>query len=443
MIKYLTAIVSSLFFMQSISAQDIAEQQLKDAGKALATFNLKDTDSDRLSYLESAKGLINSALESSSVQAKTSAWLLKGDIYYTLCEYESVQRLIKGIKKVPLNIYPISAWNAYLKGYQKADAGSKEKRDALTGIASIQQYIFNAGAGHLQEQDMSNAFMHFNAVMRSHDLLKTNNQKSLLDDSSTYKTAVYAAAVSAQSTEHYMEAINFYNDLYFIGNASEDVYEGLYNTRLAMGNIPEADRLLIEGRAKYPDNAALLFAQINVNLKNNKLNETVPLLKTAIGKEPENTGLYLSLGQVYDNLEQKMTKANNKEKATEYFREAKKYYAIALEKDAKNLDAAYSLGTMHYNKASLLSSRLGELSSDKSETVKKATEILEAEMLNQFEMALPYFQKAESIDPNDAGTLTALYNIYIQKISPLADEFKKRKDLVKNGGKNSVPYFSK
>jgi Flp pilus assembly protein TadD len=58
-----------------------------------------------------------------------------------------------------------------------------------------------------------------------------------------------------------------------------------------------------------------------------------------------------------------------------------------------------------------------------------------------FDQALPNFQKAESLDANDLGTLTALAEIYARKEDALAAEFQKRLNRVKNGGKNPASYF--
>ena len=58
-----------------------------------------------------------------------------------------------------------------------------------------------------------------------------------------------------------------------------------------------------------------------------------------------------------------------------------------------------------------------------------------------FEQALPYFQKAESLDANDLNTLIALNEIYPHKEDELSLEFKTRLDLVRGGGKNADSHF--
>jgi hypothetical protein len=61
--------------------------------------------------------------------------------------------------------------------------------------------------------------------------------------------------------------------------------------------------------------------------------------------------------------------------------------------------------------------------------------------MSLFDQALPYFQKAESLDPNDTNTLIALNEIYARKEDELSLEFKKRLDTVRSGGKNASSHF--
>jgi tetratricopeptide (TPR) repeat protein len=170
------------------------------------------------------------------------------------------------------------------------------------------------------------------------------------------------------------------------------------------------------------------------------LNQLVDRLKQAISKEPNNIGLYITLGNVYDNLFQGALKEKNEAKTTEYFTEANKYYGQALAKDPKNLDATYSTGALYYNKAAYLTQEMNAISDFSSASLKKL-DALKTQVMGLFDQALPYFQKAESINPDDTNTLVALTEIYARKEDDLSLEFKKRLTNVRGGGKNSTSYF--
>jgi tetratricopeptide (TPR) repeat protein len=164
-------------------------------------------------------------------------------------------------------------------------------------------------------------------------------------------------------------------------------------------------------------------------------------LKMAIEKEPTNVSLYSTLGNVYDNLYQKEIESGSEEKATEYFNNAKDYYQQALEQDPTYVDAIYSVGALYYNRAAAMTLELNKLSDDYSKEGIKKYEALKAEIFEEFDLALPYFKKAESLDPNDVNTLIALKEIFARKDNlELSKEFKTRLDNAQSKIPNE-PYF--
>jgi tetratricopeptide (TPR) repeat protein len=165
-------------------------------------------------------------------------------------------------------------------------------------------------------------------------------------------------------------------------------------------------------------------------------------LKSAIEKEPTNVGLYVTLGNVYDNLYQREIAAKNETKSKEYFDLALNYYQQANKLDPKNVDATYAMGALYYNKAALLTQELNALPEDFSAAGTKKYNELKDKVMALFESALPYFKKAESLDPNDQNTLIALSEIFARQDDfTLVKEFKGRLEVVRGGGKNQSSYF--
>jgi len=166
------------------------------------------------------------------------------------------------------------------------------------------------------------------------------------------------------------------------------------------------------GRTKYPDDTGLLFAEINYYLKSGQLEILTDKLKQAIEKEPNNTTVYNTLGNVYDQLYQSEAKAGNEAKSKEYFDLAYDYYTQALAIDEKNYDATYSIGALYYNKAASYTDKINELSEDFSAAGTKKYDAMKAEMDGEFEKAKPYFISAEQLNPQDGNALIALKEIY-------------------------------
>ena len=238
------------------------------------------------------------------------------------------------------------------------------------------------------------------------------------------------------------EAKAAYTKLYNNNYLTAEVYEGLYKIK-SVEKDATAIKTLEEGRAKFPDDTNLLFAEINYYLEKNQLNVLTDRLKKAIQKEPSNTSLYVTTGNVYDNLLQQAIEKGETDKAKEYEAEAINYYSQGLQKDDKNFDAIYSMGTLYYNKAAVLSKELQKLDADYSKEGIRKYDAKKAEVFAQFDNALPYFQKAEALNPNDRNTLIALREIYAKKDDlVISNEFKKRLENIDNKI-NNTSYFKK
>lgn len=433
------------FFLLSgfMQAQEDAAKLAKQAGKALTSYNIDPVAN--AAKLDEAKQKIDEALKSAEVQAMSSAWLTQGDVYNTLLSRDMAKRMIPGNENTPLSgdNDALVAFEAYKKAYESPTAKKYEKSDAVKGISQMQGHLINIGVNKYETQQYEKAYRSFDASVQAHEILKANSQKSALDDPEQYDNMVYTTAFAAQQAKMYNEALKYYNQIYAKGNAKAPVYDGLFSIKTAMGDEAGAEKILAEGRAKHPDDTGLLFAEINIYLKKGKLDELTGRLKEAIAKEPGNVSLYVTLGNVYDNLYQAMTKEKNTAKAEEYFNEAKKYYSEASKVDPKNVDAVYSLGALYYNKAAVKTQEMNALPEDYSSAGLKKLQTMKDEVMGLFDQALPHFQKAESLDANDLNTLIALSEIYARKEDELSLEFKKRLDVVRGGGKNASSYFNK
>jgi len=437
--KMLFALAGLFIVVHFAAAQDDGPKLAKQAGRALTAYNIDPANN--ATKLDEAKQKIDQALQTPEAQAIASAWITKGDIYNTMLQKDMAKRMID--PKAPLtgDNDAFVAFEAYKKAYENPAVKKYEKSDAVKGIMETQGHMVNIGVSKYEASEYEKAFLSFQGALQAHDILKANSQKSVLDDPEQYDNQVYITALSAQLAKRNTEATKYYTDLYTKGNAKAAIYEGLYSLKLEAGDEAGAQKMLEEGRAKYPDDSGLLFAEINVYLKKGKLDELTGRLKQAITKEPDNVSLYVTLGNVYDNLYQTMSKEKNETKAAEYFEEAKKYYTEAMAKDPKNVDAVYSLGALYYNKAAVRTQELNSMPEDYSSAGLKKLQAAKDEVMGLFEQALPHFQKAESLDPNDLNTLIALNEIYARKEDELSLEFKKRLETVRGGGKNATSHF--
>ncbi len=439
--KLFLVVTAIIFFCSSILAQNY-----KAAEKAFNIYNLDPTQKTKL--IEAEKQ-IQGTPNSNDID-NPAFYLLKGSIYNEIAtQIVTIKQVgIGSINDLPKVKDPaIIAYNTFAKALEIAGKSTSkyELNSALKGLQATQSNLQNLGIITFENKNYNSAYENFNSVLKAHALLKKNNSSSSLDDIKAFHDHQYYTGLAALNAEKTSQALTIFEQLYKSNYDNAAIYEAMYTTMLKLNGDEKLDaayKYIAEGRKKYPEDSPLLFAQINHFLKQGRLDELISTLKLAIAKEPENIGLYATLGNVYDNLYQKEYQAGNKQKAVEYFNNALNYYNQALNKDSKYIDAIYSIGALYYNKAAGLSKELNSLDGDFSKDGIKKYETKKAEIFLEFDKALPYFKKAENLNPNDLNTLIALKEIYARKDDiKTSDEFKKRLENVKGGGKNEISYF--
>jgi tetratricopeptide (TPR) repeat protein len=423
------------FFAQAQEGLKLA----KAAGRALTSYNLDPASNQ--SKLDEAISKIDDAIKESDAQAVASTWITRGDIYNARLQKDMAMRMVDTSARFRGDNDALVAYEAYAKGYEMAEK-KFQKKDAAKGIAAVQGHMVNIGAMKYEIGQYDKAYASWLASMESHKILAEAGEASLFDDAAQMEEQKYYTGIAAQMAGKTTEAIKIFSELKNAGTDRAGVYDALFNMQKDAGNTEDAEKTLAEGRAKFPNDSGLLFAEINMYLEKGKLNELTDRLKEAIKKEPENIGLYLTTGNVYDNLFQKELEAGNIEVAEGHFQEALNYYNQASEKDSKSADAIYSIGALYYNKAAFRTQELQKMENDFSPAGLKKAKEKRDQVMALFDQALPFFQKAESINPNELNTLIALSEIYARKEDfTKMKEFKARQDVVKDGGKNPNSYF--
>ncbi|MFN0216264.1 MAG: tetratricopeptide repeat protein [Saprospiraceae bacterium] len=443
--KILFALLCFFFAVGTGLAQEDAVKLSKSAGKALAAYNQDPAGNS--SKLAEAKAKIDEALQAPEVQMLASAWLIKGDIYSTRIQNELARQSLDPNATLSADNDALEAFNAYKMAYEKPDVKKYEKGQALDGITLVQPLVINVGVGKYNKREYEKAFLSFKASLEAHDILKENKKKSVLDDAKEYNDQVYFTGLLATLAKRCKDAVIFYEKLYTPGSDSVAVYEGLYNCKMDLQDEAGALKILKEGRKKFPDESSLLFAEINYFISKGRLSELTGSLEQAISKEPENASLYRALGDVYNGLftalldDTTQTRTQKAPKVKEYADGAKKNFMTAVEKEPMNVDYNYSLGALLYNETNLIAMEMNETSFSTADGQKRYKELKE-KMLADVELSLKYFQKAESLEPNDPNILAALVQAYARKEDDeLYLEFKKRLDVVKKGEANKASYF--
>ncbi len=430
----------AIMLVTAVGAQD-GKKSLRQANRALGSFNLDPANNKE--KLKEAVAEIKDAVADPETAKDAGAWVTKGQIFNEVAnQLTAIRQLGVGDEtSLPQVDDPAhEAYESFMKAYELAEK-KYETKDAMEGLQKAQGNLSNLGIFKFESGDYQGAFENFRSVIKAHDVLKKENYESALDTEEDFNNQMYITGLAALNANQADAAADYFKKLYKAGFDKPAIYEALYKIE-AENDINAAYAYLEEGRKQFPDDISLLFAEINHFLRINKLDELITKLELAIEKEPENVSLYSTMGNVYDNLYQRESKAGNEEKAQEYFDKALNYYNQALEIDPKFADAVYSIGALYYNKAASMTLELNKYADDYSKEGLAKYEKLKEQIFEQFDKALPYFQKAEALAPNDLNTLIALKEIYARKDNlEMSNKFKERLEKVQAGEKLEEPYF--
>ena len=440
--KLLLGLIAIFLVVGSAQAQD-GKKSYSKAKKAFGIYNLDP--SGNKAKLKEAREEIDLAIADSGneILSESKTWQQRGEIYGEIAtQIVAIRQLqIGDPAELPQVEDPAGvSYEAYSKALELAEK-KYETKDALRGLRATQSNLYNLGIFMYEDKSYDGAYSNFSSIIAIHKILKSKGEESSLDEEDDYNNQLYIAGLAALNAGKAADAKDFFEELYTKKFDKPAIYEALYKIHQE-DDIDKAYTYLDGGRKAFPDDVSLLFAEINHFLRINKLDELISKLEIAIEKEPDNISLYSTLGNVYDNLYQKEQEAGNVAEATEYFNKALKNYNSALAKEPKFFDAIYSVGALYYNKAAAMTQELNVLADDYSKEGIKKYDAKKLEIFAQFDEALPFFKKAENLDPNDINTLIALKEIFARKDQlDISEEFKTRLDTVQGGGTNSAPYF--
>jgi len=398
-------VLLSLFMFASASQAQEYKKLMKNANKALSKFQKdpkanKDQSSVALDFLTQALAMDDSA---------PALLNLKGDIYNAIADFEIKESIINSGYKLETPKAANLAYEAYRSAFNSDD--KKAKKSALKGIEMNIRHLDNTAITHYTNKDYPKSFASFSSVLDAHDFLKANGGNSFMTSDSSHMDKIFSAAVTGYYGDQGDKVVPYLDKLYSMDSKEPLVYEALYNLK---GDA----KYLAEGRKKFPGDKGLMFALINEKINKNDMAGAQNELQNAIEAEPDNVSVIITAGSVAEKLGDEES--------------AKKYYSMALDKDAANFDATYSLGAMYYNKAASMTEELNSYANDFSKAGMKKYDDLKVVMDGLFDKSLPYFHKADEINPKDFGTLTALKELYARKNEMAkSKEFKDRLDSMK------------
>ncbi len=285
------------------------------------------------------------------------------------------------------------AFTTAMESFKKGDEmnGGKEHfiQDAMgLPILKSQQFDYlesvylNQGASLYQEEDLEAALKNFE---------KAQAVKP------TDTLAYFYGGFAANALENHDKALTYFKKYIELGGMSTDAYLSIINIYSGpKENKEEALKAVREARKKFPANSDLPKVEIGLLIDLKRTDEARAGLEEAIKKEPNNKILHFYLGYANSSL--------NKNE------EAKKNYEAALKIDPQYFEAQLYLAKLMYADAAATKKEMSNLGISAED--KKKRFALDAKLVESLKLALPYWERAEKISPDDQEVLDTLYSIY-------------------------------
>jgi tetratricopeptide (TPR) repeat protein len=336
------------------------------------------------------------AIDAASIHEKTigeaKTWLYRGRIHNMIALDTSGKF---AVIPNPIDI----ALESFKTGLNCADV-KNYKKDIGDELFTTYNLYFSKGAIAYNAGDLESAYQNFTKANEANMLQLDANPTAILDTG-----VIFNIGLTAERTNRTIEAITAFQRLVDMKYRESYLYSELSDLYLENGQLEEALKVIEAGRANFPQDKDIMITELNFYLNQNKLTELVGKLQTAISMDPENPELYFVLGTTHGEL----IKLDSMH-AEMHFDEAVAAYEKALSYAPDRFDINLNMGALFYNTAIEINKTMNALPLEKQAEY----EALTVERNNLYNQALPYFEKAHEVNPEDVPTMQALKEIYVR-----------------------------
>jgi tetratricopeptide (TPR) repeat protein len=339
--------------------------------------------------LDKAKEAIDEATANDDTKNMAKTWFYRGNIYLDL--YLTDNPKYKGLDTNAL----IVSYDAYMKAQQLDE--KKEFTDQIKGPMYIcGEQFYNKGVKFYNKKLYNEAMSCFEKT------IGINNSFGVVDTNSYYNAAL--AAELSKDPNNVKKAKDYYKKLVDVKFRQPSVYSSLSKMFMNEKDTVKALNVIKKGRSVLGNNLELLISETNIYLASGKTREAQDNLKLAVEKDPKNPNLYFAIGSNYDQMAN--DPKTKPEDVLNAIAEAEKAYSKALELKPDYFDVVYNMGALFFNQGV----KIVEDANKITDNALYAKEKERAEVA--FKKALPFLEKAEQLMPNDKNTLISLKQLY-------------------------------
>lgn len=335
--------------------------------------------------LAEAKQMIDDATTYEKTMDDGKTWYYRGLIYAAIDTTSNSS--FKSLSESPFE----TAMESFAKADQMAKAGSEyftTDANSVIPVTKTQQmgqlanFYLNKGATQYQNDSLDEALKNFEKT-----------QVVLPDDTIAY----FYAGIVASSMDEHDKAISNLQKYLEKGGTSADAFSVIINTYSgAKDDKEKALEVARQAKEKFPENDEFPKVEIGLLIELEKIEEAKTGLEQAVVREPDNQTYHFYLGYVNSKLEN--------------WDAAKKSFEQALRIDPAYFDAQYYLAQIYLIDAGKIADQMKNLGISAADKKKQAE--LDKVLVEKYKLALPHWEKAEKLRPNDLDVLDRLRTIY-------------------------------
>lgn len=413
----------SLFLVGGlIFTANAQKSKLNAAWRGLTDYQATVKEKPEISYLTKAKEAIDQAAASEETKDKAKLHTYKAQIYYELFKFnlkteEEKAAATTGDKKQKMEV---AYSNVSTKEFFEAVKSVEYIKINVTDQSVIQEILptalsmvddmNNLAVGAYKSKKYDEAADYFESSFGLSGIINPGKKDTV---------SLFNASLSASKAKNYAKVVKINQRIIDEKMANAGTYQYLYNAKCATQDSAGAIVTLEEGRKLYPNDMTLLNLQTDYYLKSGKQQESLNNLLLALEKDPNNAVLHLIAANTLDNMANpKGPDGKDKDKPANYdelFTKAETHYKKTVELRPENKDyeynALFNLGALHYNKGTFIYNKemndatIAKLAAKQKEIMARATD--------SYKAAIPYFEQALNIKPDDVSTLKSLQKLYL------------------------------
>ena len=337
--------------------------------------------------LDKAAEYIEMAIQDPKTGVNEKTWRYRGDIYRLMVEDTTIAaQFPEAMEK---------AIESYLKALE-LDTKESYKQENTLALGSLQVRSLNKGNDAFTEKDFDKAIEYYSQserIAKSFGYADTN--------------AVYNSALAYESKGDHENAIKRYREAIDIGYHKPEVFRFIATLQHKNDSIDAAIETIREGRQRFPEHKELLMDEMSYLLTADRTAEAEETVKLAIEQDPTNARLYSIQGSLFDGkATPKEGPAPEEAEMLKWYEEAESAYKKSIELDPTFFDAYFNVGVLYNNRAAFEYEKCNKIKNDAEYMAckKGADEI--------YLKAVPYFEKAHELRPDDNQTIQQLMKLY-------------------------------